>query len=237
MKNIVLITRPEDSAAETAYAINQKGYLTFCEPFLEVVYHDVELPELSPYSALIFTSANAVQGFVRNSQRRDIVAYCVGDQTAQAVRQAGFKGYKSAKGNVDDLVKLIHQEPIQGKILYLRARDVAQPLKVKEKNIAEITLYHTEKSKEISQNCLDLMAAGAFSHVLFYSARTAETFTELVEKHHKKQGVKNGLKQCKALCLGDSMIKYVTNLQWKDVVVAKTPDRLGMLHLLENQNE
>ncbi len=233
MKNIVLITRPEDSAAETAYAVNQKGYLTFCEPFLEVVYHDVELPELNPYTALIFTSANAVQGFVRNSQRRDIVAYCVGEQTAQAVRQAGFKAYQSAQGKVSDLIKLIENEPIEGKILYLRARDMAQPFKVRGKDIAEITLYHTEKSKEISQNCLDLMEAGAFSHVLFYSARTAQTFVELVEKYKVKQG----LKQCKALCLGDSMIEYVTNLQWKDVMVAKTPDHQGMLHLLENKNE
>lgn len=233
MKNIVLITRPEDSAAETAYALNQKGYLSFCEPFLEVVFHDVELPDMQPYDALVFTSANAVQAFILKNDQRDMIAYCVGEQTLIAVRQAGFKKYKSAQGKVSDLIEMIKNEPIKDKILYVRARDIVQPFTVEGKDVEEITLYHTEKTKEISQNCLDLMKAGAFSSVLFYSARTAQIFVELAEKH----GIKECLKQCKALCLGDSMIEYVTNLQWKNVAVAKTPDREGMLQLLENQNE
>lgn len=233
MKNVVLITRPEDSAAKTAYALHQKGYLTFCEPFINVVFHDVVLPNLAGYSALIFTSANAVRAFTLKSVRRDIMAYCVGDNTLQAVREAGFDHYKSAQGKVSDLIKMLEKESIEGKILYVRARDVAHPLVVEGKDIEEIIFYHTEKTKEISQNCLELMSQGVFSYILFHSKRTAEIFVDLVEEN----GVKNSLNQCEALCLGDSMVECLTNLQWKRIAVAPTPDRQGMLQLLEKLDE
>jgi uroporphyrinogen-III synthase len=233
MKNIILITRPEENAAQTAYALNQKGYLTFCEPFLDVVFHDVSLPDLDQVDALVFSSANAVQAFILKSDRRDIMAYCVGDNTLHAVRHAGFENYKSAKGKVSDLIELLQQEPIKGQILYCRARDITQELKIEGKALSEVILYHTEKSKEISQNCLDLLTQGAISTVLFYSLKTAETFIALIEKN----GVKEALKQCQALCLGDSMLECITKLQWKHVKVATTPDREGMFQLLETINE
>lgn len=232
MKNIVLITRPEDSAAETAYAINQKGYLTFCEPFLDVCFHETNLPDFDDTKALIFTSANAVQALILKSDRRDFPVYCVGDQTLTAVRQAGFKTYKSAQGTVSDLIDMLQQEAVDGKMLYVRARDIARPLVVQNQEIDEIVVYHTEKTKEISKNCLDLMQEGAFSHILFYSSRTAQCFSELVEK----QGVQGCLNQCQALCLGDSMVECIANLQWKHIAVAKTPDRQGMLELLETSD-
>lgn len=233
MKNIVLITRPEQSAAQTAYAVNQKNYQTFCEAFLDVVFHDVTVPDLEEYGALVFTSANAVQAFILKSDRRDILAYCVGEQTLMAVRHAGFDRYKSAKGKVSDLIQMLGKEEIDRKILYCRARDIAHPLEVENKEIAEIILYHTEKSEEISKNCLNLLTKSAFSHVLFYSARTAENFTALIQKYQ----LENSLNQCEALCLGDSMIKCIENLQWKHIKVATTPDPMGMLQLLEKENE
>ncbi len=233
MKKRVLITRPEQSAAQTANAVRQLRYAVFCEAFLTVMHHDIKLPDLGRYGALVFTSANAVQSFTLKNDQRDIPAYCVGEQTVAAVQQAGFIAYKSAHGKVTDLIKMLENEPIDGKILYCRARDIAQNLMVQGKNIDEIILYHTEKSKEISDECFDLIRQGAFSHILFYSVRTAESFVELI----KKSGAQKCLNQCEALCLGDSMIKCIENLQWKHIAVASTPDRQGMLQLLERHDE
>jgi len=233
MEDVVLITRPEESAAETAYLLNQKGYLTFCEPMMDVVFHESALPDLDQFNALVFTSANAVKAYMLKTDRRDIMAYCVGDTTLQAVRKAGFVACKAAQGKVDDLIQLLEKETIDGEILYIRARDITQNLAVNGKQVSEFILYHTEKTKEISKNCLDLLENGSISKVLFYSPRTSETFVEMVEKY----GVKNALKQCQALCLGDPMIECITQLQWKHIHVAPSRDRDGMLQLLETLNE
>jgi len=107
MKNIVLITRPEQSARETAYAINALGHQTFCEPLMNVVFHDFDVPDFNAFSALVFTSANAVQAFTLKTDQRDIMAYCVGDNTLDAVRRAGFTDYKSAQGTVTDLINVL----------------------------------------------------------------------------------------------------------------------------------
>lgn len=229
MKNVVLITRPEDDALDIAYAVNQKGQTAFCEAFLNVVFHDQKLPNLENYKALIFTSANGVRAFVQKSDARDIPVYTVGDQSLAEVRQYDFKNYKSAQGGVDDLAAMLEAEGIDGQALYVRGRDISKTLDIEGLKIEEITLYHTEKSEEISPNCLDLMEMGVFSHVMFFSKRTAESFTALLEGKSKAIA---GLKGTKALCLGDSMLECLSVLPWAEIVVAKQPDRDGMLDLL-----
>ena len=213
MKDVVLITRPEDDSTAIAYAVNQKGYPAFCEPLLDVVFYDIDLPDLKNYAALVFTSANAVRAFVQKSDVRHIPVFTVGDNTLEEVRRHDFQKYKSAQGDVDDLITLLSAEQIDGAALYVRGEVVSRPLQgmVEGLKIDEIILYHTEKAGKISQNCLELMADGTFSNVLFFSARTAETFADLVKGETL---AKEGLKGTKALCLGDSMVEYLSVLPW-----------------------
>ena len=233
MKNVVLITRPEDDSTTIAYAVNQKKYLAFCEPFLDVVFYDTELPNLENYGALVFTSANGVRAFVLKSERRDIPVFTVGDNTLEEVRCHDFATYKSAQGNVDDLINMLADENIEGSALYIRGEHISKQLDgaVSGLDINEFTLYRTEKPQQISPNCLDLLRQGIFSHVLFFSARTAETFVALISGD--VQAV-SGLKRTKALCLGDSMIECLSVLPWQDIMVAAEPNRDGLLDLLQN---
>lgn len=235
MKNVVLITRPEDDAVAIAYAINQKKYSAFCEPFLDVVFHDTDLPNLENYKALIFTSSNGVRAFVQKSDVRNIPVFTVGDNTLEKVRRHDFAKYKSAQGNIDDLIAMLADENIEGAALYVRGEHISTPLKgaVAGLDVDEITLYHTEKPKEISVNCLDLLREATFSHVLFFSKRTAETFVELISGD---EHAVSGLNHTKALCLGDSMIECLSVLPWQEIVVAAQPNRDGLLELLENND-
>jgi uroporphyrinogen-III synthase len=78
---------------------------------------DVRL-DLTDVSALIFTSEVGVRCFTDLSQRRDLPAWCVGDRTTDAARQAGLDAM-SAQGTADDLVALIGAHRPKGTLLHL----------------------------------------------------------------------------------------------------------------------
>lgn len=237
MKNVVLITRPEDDAADIAYAVNQKKFLAFCEPFLNIVFEEKKLSDLEKYGALIFTSANGVRAFYQNSDVRNIPAFCVGENTLEEVRKGGFDTYRSARGNIDDLIEMLEGEEIDGPYLYIRGKEISKPLvdAVPGKQIEEQVLYHTEIPKKMTVNCVGLIKDATFSHVMFFSKRTAETFAALIDKEEAPETLREGLKSTKALCLGDSMIECLSVLPWEDIKVAERPDRDGILDLLDKE--
>lgn len=231
MKNVVLITRPEEDSAALAYAVNQKGFPAFCEPFLDVIFYEKEIRELDKYAGVIFTSANGVRAFVKNNPARDMTTFSVGDHTASELRAEGFKNVKSAKGDVSALAALIAKQPATVPYLYICGNHTAKdlPALVETHNIIPLALYHTEKIDKISENCRNLFEMQVFSHVLFFSKRTAENFVDSIEN----EGLQGNLKATKALCLGDSMVECLSVLPWADIIVAKHPNRNAMLERLE----
>lgn len=233
MLRSVLITRPEADAKEIAALVEEKNYQVVCEPFLEVIYHKTSLPDSSAYGGLVFTSANAVRAFCQNSTERDLSVFTVGDYTALEAKAAGFEKISSASGNIDDLEALLSQSPSERPYLYIRGEHISKKLDINDPKITieEAVLYHTEKKQDISDQSLALLAEGAFSHILFFSTRTAESFVDIT---HKREGLSEGLKSSKALCLADSMLQCLSVLPWADVQVAGHPTRQGLLALLDD---
>ncbi len=236
MQGRVLITRPDSDAKGIAEDVRQKGYEVFCEPFLKVIYHEVEIPDLSSYGGLIFTSVNGVRSFSQNTQDRTLPVFTVGDQTLKEVQLAGFQQAETASGNLDDLITLLSKTEADKPYLYCRGEHISGALKeaITGVRIEEMIIYHTEKQQKITSKAIDLMKAGAFSHVLFFSKRTGESFVNFVMNHQDKDALLEGLKSSKALCLGAPMLEYVSTLPWQEVRIAPHPDRNGMLDLLDN---
>lgn len=236
MKGRVLITRPKADAEALAQEIQQKNYDIFCQPLIEIIYHEENLSlSKTQYAGIIFTSKNAVRAFCQNTQDRDLPVLTVGDQTRAEVRAAGFKQVQSAGGGVADLIKLLSHQQAKKPYLYCRGKHISHPLKgaVTAVPIEEVTLYHAEKQQKISDKCVGLIKAGSFSYVLFFSKRTAESFVDFVLTHPDKEVLENGLKSSKALCLGASMIEYVSILPWQEIKLARHPDRKSLLALLD----
>ena len=233
MRGSVLITRPEADAKEIATLVKSKNYQVVCESFLEIIYHKTPLPDLSVYGALVFTSANAVRAFCKNSAKRDLAVFTVGDYTAAEAKAVGFENIQSAAGNIDDLIKLLGRSSSDKPYLYIRGEHVSKTLDINDPqiDIEEMVLYGAEKKGEISDNSLALLAQGAFSHILFFSTRTAEGFIDIVQG---QKDLSEGLKTSKALCLGVSMVQCLSVLPWADVQVADHPTRQGMLALLDD---
>lgn len=235
----ILITRPEADALETSRILKQKGYESFSESFLNIVYRNVGIPDLEKFGAVIFTSRYGVYSFCQNTNKRDIPVFTVGDKTAAEAAKNNFQIIKSASGDLEDLVQLLTQAQADKPYLYCRGEHVSKSLidQLPNTPISEIILYHTEKQQQISNKCAQLLIDSAFSHVLFYSKRTVESFVEAIQEHPQKTTLLEGLKTAKALCLGTSMVEYLSVLPWQSIDVADQPNQEALLALLESTQE
>ncbi len=223
MRGTILITRPIEDAIELVASLQQKNYDVICEPFLDVVFHDRQIDDLETYEGLIFTSKNAVRAFGQDTQNRELPVWTVGDATQDLAIELGFKDVQSASGDLKALQGILPQK----RLLYIRGEHVSGDLTGSD--IHEEILYHTDMKQKISKNTLDMIGNGAFSHIVFFSTRTADAFTTIIE--HEKLG--QGLVDSKVLCLGSSMIKSVSVLPWKEILVANQPDRDSVVKLLD----
>jgi len=226
-RGTVLITRPDGDSRQISNDIKAKGYDVLCVPFLNVILHEQKIDDLESYAGLIFTSRNGVRAYCQNTQKRDLPVWVIGDATADIARAEGFSNIHNAKGGVQDLEDILKEVNHEKPLLYIRGRDVARD--IEGKNIQEKVLYHTEKIEQIDNAVMDSIEAGDFSHITFFSTRTAQAFIECVEA----AGIKNGLRRTKALCLGDSMLKSLSVLPWRSIEAADAPNRKILVTLLD----
>jgi len=121
--NLILVTRPKESAQAFIKELQAHGFETLAAPVLEIVPQDFMPPDVSKYGGLIFTSANAVRIFAAVNPARDIPAFCVGQDTASAARSFGYSILHNVNKGGKEMVGLIIDEsdPAAGKpLLHVR---------------------------------------------------------------------------------------------------------------------
>lgn len=217
----VLLTRPHADSLALAAEVEARGFIPFIEPLLTVMPVDHDSPDLRSYEGIVLTSAHAATHF--KPAHKDITVYAVGDHTAQAARAAGYRHVISASGDADDLTALI--SGVTGKLLYVRGEDISRPL---QPEMDELTVYRAVPASALSLECAAHLQSGVFSHALFFSGRSAQTFVDLIHRN-AQEGAVSGIN---ALCIGAGMVKSLSVLPWHRIDVAKTPDRAAMLDLL-----
>ncbi len=230
MKGHILVTRPEADAIEVTQALRAKNYEVTATAFLKINLLRQSLGDLSAYGGLIFTSANAVRAFCHNSAVRDLRVWSVGEHTSKAARKAGFNDIRTADGNVAYLTEMLGQHEFDKPYLYIRGRHISKP--IRNVQLKEIVLYEGEKLTEIPLETKNIICAGGFTHIMFFSKRTAESFAEAVEASEYAPLLKEGLKTTMALCLGDSMVECLSVLPWQDIKVAKNANRDSLFAIL-----
>jgi uroporphyrinogen-III synthase len=234
LRGTVLITRPEEDAAQIAQELEDQNYQVLCEPFLKISFLDIALPDLKAYAGIIFTSINAVRAVKGKITEFDLPVFCVGHRTHDEAVEAGFRNVQSAEGTVDDLSCLITSQKPNQAYLYIRGQHISKDLGalVTDIKIDEVIAYHAEKIEEISNISRQILMRGEMSAVLFFSVRTAEAFVEWVKGDSQSINIAAALGRSRALCLGDSMVEYLSEIPWKDIQVAEHPNRLSLMRLL-----
>ena len=173
----VWVTRAEPGASATADRLRQIGLEPLIAPLL-VVQPVVSELNLRGVSALAFTSANGVRAFAALTNDRALPVFTVGEATAEAARQAGFREVRSGDGDVAALASLVAGEHRSGEVLCpggeARAGDLVGDLARASIQARALTLYRT-----VPASGPDEAQLADASAVLIHSPRAASVLNSL----------------------------------------------------------
>lgn len=158
----VLITRPDHLAYETSALFAAKGAHAVVYPLIEISALPFELPDLSAYDLLIFTSQNAVSLFFEriSAAGKDARAlagveiFCIGPKTRDALKGYGIMADgMAAEFRAEGLVELLRGRDVQGRRVCLPRARGARPVLVEElrsrgAKVDEIMVYDTVIPKD-----------------------------------------------------------------------------------------
>ena len=219
----MLVTRPEPDASETAGRLRALGIEAIVQPLLIAETLRTTLPAADGFAALAVTSANALRALHDRGELPRFLRlplFAVGDRTAALAREFGFAEVVSARGNIDDLVRLLAKAGIDGPILYPAARqqsgDLAKALA--PYGVMVITAPVYAMNPVSSLNVADVHA------ILFYSRRTAHTFAALAGDFTNKAGI--GM-----LCLSEAIAEPLLAAHFVRVSLADHPSEDAMMAL------
>jgi uroporphyrinogen-III synthase len=227
----ILITRPREDAAALAEKLRARGHEVLVEPMLEIRFVQGAKIDLSGVQAVLFTSANGARAFAAAETRRDLPAFCVGDTTAAAARAAGFTRVESAAGNVEALANLVLQKlkPADGVLLHAAAGvvagDLAGLLKRDGFETRRAVLYSAEPATALTPPTAAALKARQVDMVIFFSARTAETFVRLV----RAAGLAGSLSKTVALGLSAQVNEAAIGLPWGMMEAARQPQEADVI--------
>ncbi len=200
------MTRPDPDGERSAALLRARGHQVMVAPLLRVMMLDN--PELGagPWSAVAFTSTNAVRAAERHRRFAELVrlpAYTVGARTRSAALGVGFSAVRSAEGDARDLVRLIveHRQPGALPLLYLageaRSGDLGLALSSQRVRAETVIVYCAEPAMEFAESVQLALAQERIDAVLHYSARSAASFVSAATA----AGMEDLLRQTRHLCL------------------------------------
>lgn len=167
----VLVLRPEPGASATLKRARELGLNALGVPLFEIEPVDWKVPVLARFDGLLLTSANAIrQSGEQLRELRSLLAYAVGETTAEAARGAGLDIAATGDSGVDHLLRLIDADL---KLLHLCGEDRCAPQQSRQQ-ITPLVVY---RSAEV--DAPDLSGTNG-SVALIHSPRAGRRFAELV---------------------------------------------------------
>lgn len=234
----VLVTRPQPEAEATALALREMDVRVAVASMLHIEPTPPPAQEtrIDDVQAVVLTSANAARALIKRPlgahlMERDLPVFVVGESTAAAARDAGFGHVTSAGGDVDRLVALLAERAVPGRgtILYPcgehTARDLADLLRPLNLECRAVVVYAAKAQTYLPRSIEQELRHRNFDLVMFYSARTAGIFADLVEAFDLGAYVDS----MTALCLSQAVAGRAQALRWHAIEVAQNPDQASML--------
>jgi uroporphyrinogen-III synthase len=181
----IWITRTQPGADATAARVRALGHVPVVEPLFEIRNLACDL-DLRSTGALAFTSANAVRALAARTPDRTLKVFAVGDATAVAAREAGFRNVLSTRGDVASLAAGIvsRRRELTGAVLHPGGADLAGDLvgalTASRIEARSLTLYETAP-RELSEEVLARI--DSFDDVLVHSPNGARALAKLLRDH------------------------------------------------------
>jgi uroporphyrinogen-III synthase len=229
----ILVTRPLPDGQRTAEALRALGHDVLLAPLMQVKPAAADLA--GAWCGVIVTSANAIRA-VPAEQLRPLWAlplFAVGERSAEAARQAGFRTVHSARGDATDLLRLIAGEGAQQTAPYLylagseRAADIEGEL-MRLGIAASTKVVYVTVPASFPPDLIEALERGAIDIVLHFSRRSAENYIA--------GAVRAGLLAAalgpRQLCIAPNVAAALTEAGASAVEVASRPNEASLLALV-----
>jgi len=237
----LLLTRGLEDAEPLALALQARGHQTLIDPMMSVEYMSVAGPDINTVQALLITSANGIralsqQTWITDQWRDEIPVYAVGDASAQAARQSGFRSVTSASGDVDDLANLVidNASVNEGRLLHIAgskvAGDLSGQLTEAGFHCQREVLYKALRCSSLSEQTRAALSRGQIEGVLFYSPRTADIFISLAIAAN----IVETLQKVTVYCLSSAVAGKTGSVGWRKTEVCESPDQDSMIRLIDS---
>lgn len=161
------------------------GIDTIIAPLFELEYLHPEIPSRQ-YQAVIFTSRHSARNFVENYPIPAIPAFCVGNETAAVLKDAGFSQIHSANGDMIDLYALICATVTDktAPLLRLHADLDDDPLYDRlvqdHYDVTRLAFYVTHPVTDMPEQAILAIENNEIDGICFYSPNAARHFTQLI---------------------------------------------------------
>ena len=217
----VLLTRPQAQAERFVQALGDLPVVI--SPLMRIEQQPLDV-DLTGYRGLVFTSENGVRACPRSA----LPAYCVGDRTAKAAREAGMRAV-SAGGSADDLVRMIADRGIDGPLLHIRGEytrgDVAGKLRTLGLRMDEVVGYR-QIAQRLSDKAQKLLGGESTVILPLFSPRTARLF--VIEVNRVRA-------QVRVVAISEAVKEALLGSVFSDITVALTPDAKAMIAAIQGR--
>lgn len=234
----VLVTRPQDDAANFAAALATRGWQAVLAPLLTIhVKEEAVLSlkaDLNQVVAVLVTSSNGVRALARLDPRRDMRLLAVGPVTASVARDCGFTRIITADGDVKALAKMAISAllPTEGPVLHIagsaQAGDLSGALVQAGFTVRRHILYEATAPKFLPNDAVTALKTGQLAAVTFFSPRTAAIFVALI----CAAGLASSCRTVAALCLSKAVAEEAKALPWQKILISERNDAQALLDLL-----
>ena len=225
----ILITRPLIDAEDLMGKIFSLGYKIIHIPTLKISSAKAEPIDANQYNAFIFTSANAIRNLKVINQDKSKLCFCVGAITEKIARMSGYNNTVSAGGTVNALKNLIissNHINKKSKIAYFCGDNVSYELdfELEREGIKtnKIINYTSEKITDLNEENKKIIFSHPPDIIFVYSARSAESFIEIV-KNHSLYPLMTG---SKVMCISKKVADIFTIDNWKKIKIFNAGDEL-----------
>lgn len=237
----VLVTRPEPRNAELAARLQTLGHQVVSVPLLKIVHLDVPPDELMSFvderagAYLCLTSRSALSVLSSwSAEHPQLVekltalrCFCVGDQTACDAKAFGFGDVVASKGGGFELARTMtgyERRPVCHLCGDPAKEEPAYSLRQAGWDLHAFPVYLSKRVEPPIQALVQTLKSNKVEVVLFYSARTANHFCDLV----RLEGLEACCQSLTAIGLSRAVKEALGGLPWQRIIVASEPyeDRL-----------
>jgi uroporphyrinogen-III synthase len=232
----LLLTRSEPEAAETAAELRARGHEVIVEPMLEIVFEP--MPEaLPPPSGLIVSSKNGVRALASWPDAKKwhaLPLFAVGDETAEAAREEGFRDVRSASGTSEELAKLVKRDfpPAKGLLLYVAAAERTPTLELRLSeagyDLATAVAYRARPAAALRPETAEAIGSGSVQGIVLFSRRAAEALRELLPR----TGLRLAVRDMDVFALSEKTAGGFGGVAARSIKIAPHADAESLLRLI-----